>query len=202
MKKALRDFVRKRKAEGVETLLETIGDCSTAGGTAGGGDTAGGHYLNSVQCIGIWEDLQVYVQEIRKDLETVKKDMDDADDMDDSDDMAEEGPGTIVDVAVATDGFSTLVAAVQAAGLVDTLNGEGQTRDGLPLVIITDFGLRHHVHHAERQQDRQRNHGVGLTFLEGGPAEQDQPDDGADAVEDRITCNEGQRSELRGQRRS
>ena len=33
----------------------------------------------------------------------------------------------------------------------DALNGKGQTRDGLPLVIITDFGLRHHVHHAERQ---------------------------------------------------
>lgn len=37
----------------------------------------------------------------------------------------EAGAGTIVEVASATDGFSTLVAAVQAAGLVDTLNGEG-----------------------------------------------------------------------------
>ena len=33
--------------------------------------------------------------------------------------------GTIVDVASSTDGFSTLVAAVQAAGLVETLSGEG-----------------------------------------------------------------------------
>jgi uncharacterized surface protein with fasciclin (FAS1) repeats len=33
--------------------------------------------------------------------------------------------GTIVDIASTTDGFGTLVAAVQAAGLVDTLNGEG-----------------------------------------------------------------------------
>jgi uncharacterized surface protein with fasciclin (FAS1) repeats len=33
--------------------------------------------------------------------------------------------GTIVEVAAATDGFSTLVAAVEAAGLVDTLSGEG-----------------------------------------------------------------------------
>jgi uncharacterized surface protein with fasciclin (FAS1) repeats len=33
--------------------------------------------------------------------------------------------GTIVDVAVATDGFTTLVAAVQAAGLVETLQGPG-----------------------------------------------------------------------------
>lgn len=33
--------------------------------------------------------------------------------------------GTIVDVAVATEGFSTLAAAVQAAGLVETLAGEG-----------------------------------------------------------------------------
>jgi uncharacterized surface protein with fasciclin (FAS1) repeats len=41
---------------------------------------------------------------------------------------AEEAPaelGTIVDVALATDGFSTLVAAVQAAGLVETLQGDG-----------------------------------------------------------------------------
>ena len=36
-----------------------------------------------------------------------------------------EEPGTIVDVAVATAGFETLVAAVQAADLVDTLAGEG-----------------------------------------------------------------------------
>ena len=32
---------------------------------------------------------------------------------------------TIVDIAVNTEGFSTLVAAVQAAGLVETLRGEG-----------------------------------------------------------------------------
>ena len=37
--------------------------------------------------------------------------------------MAE--PGTIVDVAVANGSFTTLVAAVQAAGLVETLSGEG-----------------------------------------------------------------------------
>lgn len=35
------------------------------------------------------------------------------------------GPADIVDTAVATDGFGTLVAAVQAAELVDTLKGEG-----------------------------------------------------------------------------
>jgi transforming growth factor-beta-induced protein len=34
-------------------------------------------------------------------------------------------PGTIVDVAVAAGSFETLVAAVQAAGLVDTLSGPG-----------------------------------------------------------------------------
>lgn len=33
--------------------------------------------------------------------------------------------GTIVDVAVANGSFTTLVAAVQAAGLVDTLSGDG-----------------------------------------------------------------------------
>ena len=42
------------------------------------------------------------------------------------DDMGEvEAPGTVVEVAVASGAFPTLVAAVQAAGLVDVLNGEG-----------------------------------------------------------------------------
>jgi uncharacterized surface protein with fasciclin (FAS1) repeats len=41
------------------------------------------------------------------------------------DDTTTEESGTIVDVAVATDGFSTLVAALEAAGLVETLQGEG-----------------------------------------------------------------------------
>jgi uncharacterized surface protein with fasciclin (FAS1) repeats len=40
-----------------------------------------------------------------------------------SEEMSE--PGTIVDVAVENGSFETLVAAVQAAGLVDTLSGEG-----------------------------------------------------------------------------
>ncbi len=42
-----------------------------------------------------------------------------------SEDEMAEAPGTIVEVASSTDGFSTLVAAVQAAGLVDTLNSDG-----------------------------------------------------------------------------
>ena len=50
-------------------------------------------------------------------------------DMEEEDDMAEEEamdePGTIVDVAVGAGSFETLVAAVQAAGLVETLSGEG-----------------------------------------------------------------------------
>src|SRR5512134_1103898 len=37
----------------------------------------------------------------------------------------EPAAGTIVDVAVADDRFTTLVAAVQAAGLAETLSGEG-----------------------------------------------------------------------------
>lgn len=36
-----------------------------------------------------------------------------------------EEPGTIVDVAAGSDDFSTLVAAVEAGGLVETLSGEG-----------------------------------------------------------------------------
>lgn len=43
---------------------------------------------------------------------------------DDSEAMDEE-PGTIVDVASANEDFSTLVTAVQAADLVDTLSSEG-----------------------------------------------------------------------------
>ena len=39
--------------------------------------------------------------------------------------MAEKCDNTIVDVAVGNGDFTTLVKAVQAAGLVDTLNGEG-----------------------------------------------------------------------------
>lgn len=41
-----------------------------------------------------------------------------------SETMAED-PGTIVDIAVGNPDFSTLVAAVTAAGLVETLSGEG-----------------------------------------------------------------------------
>ena len=43
------------------------------------------------------------------------------------DEMAEEdeGPGTIVDVAVGAGSFETLVAAVTEAGLVETLSGDG-----------------------------------------------------------------------------
>jgi transforming growth factor-beta-induced protein len=39
--------------------------------------------------------------------------------------MVDEAPGTIVDVAAGVGTFTTLVAAVQAAGLVDTLNSDG-----------------------------------------------------------------------------
>ncbi|MEM9562464.1 MAG: fasciclin domain-containing protein [Actinomycetota bacterium] len=42
-----------------------------------------------------------------------------------SDEAMAEEPGTIVDVAVADGSFTTLVAAVQAAELVDTLSGDG-----------------------------------------------------------------------------
>ena len=36
-----------------------------------------------------------------------------------------EAPATVVDVAASTDDFSTLVTAVEAAGLAETLNGDG-----------------------------------------------------------------------------
>ena len=49
------------------------------------------------------------------------------DDMTEEDDLTEEeeGPGTIVDVAVGAGTFETLVAAVTEAGLVETLSGDG-----------------------------------------------------------------------------
>ena len=46
-----------------------------------------------------------------------------ADDAGTAEDAA--APGTIVDIATGAADFSTLVAAAQAAGLVETLNGEG-----------------------------------------------------------------------------
>ena len=52
----------------------------------------------------------------------------DADDMAEDAEMADEAPasaGTIVDIAAGTDGFATLVAAADAAGLIETLSGEG-----------------------------------------------------------------------------
>lgn len=42
-----------------------------------------------------------------------------------TDAVEEVAPTTIVDVAVANENFTTLVAAVKAAGLVETLSGEG-----------------------------------------------------------------------------
>ena len=42
-----------------------------------------------------------------------------------ADHHGEKGGKTIVETAIAADGFDTLVAAVKAAGLVDTLSSEG-----------------------------------------------------------------------------
>jgi uncharacterized surface protein with fasciclin (FAS1) repeats len=39
--------------------------------------------------------------------------------------LAQTAPGTIVEIAVGNKSFSTLVAAVKAAGLVETLSGKG-----------------------------------------------------------------------------
>ena len=47
------------------------------------------------------------------------------DDGNDATTPSDAAAGTIVEVASATEGFSTLVAAVEAAGLVETLSGEG-----------------------------------------------------------------------------
>jgi uncharacterized surface protein with fasciclin (FAS1) repeats len=45
--------------------------------------------------------------------------------MEETPEVVEEGPGTIVDVAVEAGTFTTLAAALEAAGLVETLQGEG-----------------------------------------------------------------------------
>jgi uncharacterized surface protein with fasciclin (FAS1) repeats len=42
-----------------------------------------------------------------------------------TEDAVEDELGTVVDVAIATEGFETLVAAVVAAGLAETLSGDG-----------------------------------------------------------------------------
>lgn len=60
-------------------------------------------------------------------------------------DGGEAAAGTIVDVAIAND-FTTLVAAVQAAGLVDTLSGEGPftvfaPTDDAFAAALADLGL-------------------------------------------------------------
>ena len=59
--------------------------------------------------------------------------------------LAQDGP-TVVDVAVGAPDLSTLVAAVQAAGLVDTLNGPGPftvlaPTNGAFNTALTDLGL-------------------------------------------------------------
>lgn len=45
--------------------------------------------------------------------------------MEETPEVTDEGPGTIVDVAVEAGTFTTLAAALEAAGLVETLQGEG-----------------------------------------------------------------------------
>ncbi len=65
------------------------------------------------------------------------------------DDVAEDAmdePGTIVDVAVANGSFTTLVAAVQAAGLVETLSGDGPftvfaPTDDAFAALLDDLGI-------------------------------------------------------------
>jgi len=58
-------------------------------------------------------------------------------------DAAAEEPGTVVEVAVASGEFPTLVAAIEAAGLVDTLNGPGPftvfapTEDAFAELLVT-----------------------------------------------------------------
>ncbi|MEM9713958.1 MAG: fasciclin domain-containing protein [Actinomycetota bacterium] len=63
------------------------------------------------------------------DMEEMDEEMSDEEmtdeEMTDDTEAADAGPGTIVDVAAAAGSFETLLAAAEAAGLVDTLTGEG-----------------------------------------------------------------------------
>ena len=84
-------------------------------------------------------------------------------------------------------------------GEEDALNCKGQTGHGLTLFVGPNFCLRHHVNHAEGEQNGECNHAVGSTFLKTGAPEQNQSDDGADAEENRVACDERQGRDLRCQ---
>lgn len=65
---------------------------------------------------------------IEETADTVAEVVDDAvedEAMDEEEDAMSELPATVVDIAVSNDDFTTLVAAVTEAGLVETLSGEG-----------------------------------------------------------------------------
>lgn len=86
---------------------------------------------------------------IEEAADTVAEVVDDAvedEAMDEEEDAMSELPATVVDIAVSSDDFSTLVAAVTEAGLVVTLSGEGPFTVFAPTnaafeQALTDLGL-------------------------------------------------------------
>ncbi len=86
---------------------------------------------------------------IEEAADTVAEVVDDAvedEAMDEEEDAMSELPATVVDIAVSSDDFSTLVAAVTEAGLVETLSGEGPFTVFAPTnaafeQALTDLGL-------------------------------------------------------------
>lgn len=86
---------------------------------------------------------------IEEAADTVAEVVDDAvedEAMNEEEDAMSELPATVVDIAVSSDDFSTLVAAVTEAGLVETLSGEGPFTVFAPTnaafeQALTDLGL-------------------------------------------------------------
>ena len=58
-------------------------------------------------------------------IDEVEEIVEEVEEVEETEAVEEEGPGTIVEVAAGAGTFNTLVAAVEAAGLVDTLSSEG-----------------------------------------------------------------------------
>ena len=111
-------------------------------------DDHGGHFPCSPELFAFWRHslaLTLVASACGDDDDPIVDDDAADDDAAGADDTADE-PGTIVDVAVGAGSFTTLVAAVTEAGLVDTLSGDGPftvfaPTDDAFAAALTDLGL-------------------------------------------------------------
>ena len=76
------------------------------------------------------------------------------------------------------------------------MDGQGETGDGLALVVRPDFSLNEQVDNAECQQNGQCNDAVGAAVLEGRARQEYQANDGTDAEEHGISADVPQGTEL------